>query len=350
MHILVDMDDTVADWSANFDSYLDDEWYKALSANIKRKPDRVGFNLHGGCTPEESGIINDIMDIPGFYSELEPIDGAIEALNEMLADGHTVTLVSSPWNTNPTCASDKITWAEEVIGKGWGDRVVITKDKTAVRGDILIDDKPDIKGDYDPQWTQILFNQPYNRYKTGLTRLFRWKEWASIVTLTDYLAKNSPKIVKRGIWINREAWEGGKIPESKPGVDDGFGSISATREAPKFSGEVRSVSSTGAEKGVKQARFDLIPVGALTKLAEHYGAGALKYDDNQWRKGYEFSKSYAAMMRHATQWWDGEEIDEELNSHHLAAVAWHSFALLTYLEENPQFDDRFKKEVSNGTH
>lgn len=106
--------------------------------------------------------------------------------------------------------------------------------------------------------------------------------------------------------------------------------------------EIRTVSSTGAEKGVKLERHDLIPYPALKALAEHYGRGAQKYAEHNWRKGYEWSKSYAAMQRHATAWWDGEDIDEETGSSHLAGVAFHVFALLTFIQEHPEFDDRFK--------
>jgi hypothetical protein len=105
-------------------------------------------------------------------------------------------------------------------------------------------------------------------------------------------------------------------------------------------GEVRTTSTTGGEKGVKLARFDLVPAGPLRALAEHYGRGASKYDDHQWRKGYEWSKSFAAMQRHAWAWWDGEDVDAEIDSPHLAAVAWHAFALLQYAADCPQFDDR----------
>lgn len=106
--------------------------------------------------------------------------------------------------------------------------------------------------------------------------------------------------------------------------------------------EIRSVSRTGGEKGVKLERFDLIPVEALTKLAIHYGIGAEKYADNQWRKGYEWSKSYAALQRHVNAFWGGEDIDPETGSPHMAAVAWHALTLLTFMEEHPDFDDRFK--------
>jgi len=106
--------------------------------------------------------------------------------------------------------------------------------------------------------------------------------------------------------------------------------------------EVRSVSSTGGEKGTKDERFDLIPVEALAIIARHYGVGARKYAAHNWRKGYEWSKSFAALQRHANAFWSGEDTDEETGSPHMAAVAFHALALLTFMEEHPDYDDRYK--------
>ncbi len=97
---------------------------------------------------------------------------------------------------------------------------------------------------------------------------------------------------------------------------------------------------TGGEKGSKLARFDLIPTEPLTKLAEHYGAGAEKYEDRNWERGYDWSLSYAALQRHLISWWGGEDIDEETKSNHLVAVIWHAFALLEYTETHPEKDNR----------
>lgn len=106
--------------------------------------------------------------------------------------------------------------------------------------------------------------------------------------------------------------------------------------------EVRTVSSTGGEKGTKEERFDLLPWEALAKVARHYGVGAEKYAAHNWRRGYEWSKSYAALMRHLTAFWSGEDIDEETGSPHMAAVVFHALALLTFMDEHPDFDDRYK--------
>lgn len=113
---------------------------------------------------------------------------------------------------------------------------------------------------------------------------------------------------------------------------------------PSSTGEVRSVSSSGGEKGVKPQRLDLLPVLPLLLTSEHFAAGAKKYADHNWRKGYEWSKSYAALLRHLFAFWGGEDIDEETGSHHLQAVAFHSLVLLeyTHAERYAQFDDRYK--------
>jgi hypothetical protein len=130
--------------------------------------------------------------------------------------------------------------------------------------------------------------------------------------------------------------------------------------------EERSVSSTGGQKGVKNAQYNLIPVRPLELLAEHFGKGAKKYERHQWRKGYEWSKSYDSLLRHLQRWWGGEEYDvcsndpegclheyqntpwegpadtcwNHTGSHHLQAVMWHSVVLMEFYIEFPQFDDR----------
>jgi hypothetical protein len=107
--------------------------------------------------------------------------------------------------------------------------------------------------------------------------------------------------------------------------------------------EVRTVSSTGGEKGVKPQRYDLIPIEPLNKLAELYGAGAAKYSSHNWRRGYEWSNSYAAALRHMTQFWNGEDIDPEMGTPHVINAVFHMFALAQFMQDFPNFDDRFKK-------
>ena len=109
--------------------------------------------------------------------------------------------------------------------------------------------------------------------------------------------------------------------------------------------EVRTTSSTGGEKGVKPERYSLIPVPALDIMARLYGFGAEKYAAHNWRKGYEWSKSFDSLFRHATAALNGEDIDPETGLPHLAGAAFHCFTLMVFMQEHPEFDDRWKPET-----
>jgi hypothetical protein len=111
--------------------------------------------------------------------------------------------------------------------------------------------------------------------------------------------------------------------------------------------EVRYVDpDTGAEKGRKLARFDLIPATPLIALAEQYGKGAEKYADRNWERGHPWGITFAALHRHLWLWWDGEDIDPECGTHHLDAVMWHAFALREFVETHPEMDDRPIRETA----
>lgn len=99
---------------------------------------------------------------------------------------------------------------------------------------------------------------------------------------------------------------------------------------------------TGGAKGQKLARFDLMPPDALLVLAEHFGHGAAKYAERNWELGVAWSLPFAALQRHVWAWWGGEDVDPDSGQHHLAAVAWHALALLTYVTDGSYsgLDDR----------
>lgn len=113
-------------------------------------------------------------------------------------------------------------------------------------------------------------------------------------------------------------------------------------------GEVhRETSETGGQKDAKLARYDQIPTVPLRLLAERYGMGNAKYpvgpgEVDNWRKGYSWSLSYAALQRHLNAFWAGEDIDAETGQPHLIAAAWHCFTLTQWSldPDMKKFDDR----------
>lgn len=96
----------------------------------------------------------------------------------------------------------------------------------------------------------------------------------------------------------------------------------------------------------KMARYDLIPPEALEALAIHYGQGATKYEDRNWERGMDWSKSFASLMRHTWAWFRGESYDKEdpkmpgYQAHHLISAAWNAFTAYTYEMRRIGIDNR----------
>lgn len=94
----------------------------------------------------------------------------------MVAKGYRVFFCTSPVLTSGSCPSEKFEWVRKHFGPGWVSRIVLTSDKTLVRGDVLIDDKPKISGCQSPSWKQLIFDAPYNEHVLG-ARLKKWADW-----------------------------------------------------------------------------------------------------------------------------------------------------------------------------
>ncbi|MDO5863488.1 MULTISPECIES: hypothetical protein [Paenarthrobacter] len=103
--------------------------------------------------------------------------GAVEAVLAMEEAGLNVLFCSTSFATHPTCASEKLASFEEHLGSRWVNRVILTHDKTLVRGDVLIDDKQGITGNMAPTWTHLVLDQPYNRGLADAPRLREWNDW-----------------------------------------------------------------------------------------------------------------------------------------------------------------------------
>jgi hypothetical protein len=113
-------------------------------------------------------------------------------------------------------------------------------------------------------------------------------------------------------------------------------------------------ATTGAAKGSKLARFDLVPWSIIRELAEHFGRGARKYEDRNWEKGYKWSLSFAALHRHLEAFWNRDEIDhdealyeadEQHTVRHIIAVVWHALVLAFYSKYHRGEDDRPREEL-----
>ena len=76
---------------------------------------------------------------------------------------------------------EKYTSVERMFGASFQERLIITRDKTHVQGDILIDDKPHISGSKPRPWKHVIFSQSYNKDVQGKERLSSWTSWQDVL-------------------------------------------------------------------------------------------------------------------------------------------------------------------------
>lgn len=100
----------------------------------------------------------------------------------------------------------------------------------------------------------------------------------------------------------------------------------------------RQEFSTGAKRDtdVGKGRFDLLPCHALTRLAQLFESGALKYGESNWRKGMPLNRYLDSAMRHMVKFMDGQR-DED----HAIAVVWNMMCLIEteHMIENKELPD-----------
>ena len=79
-------------------------------------------------------------DIPGIFSLMEPLDGAIDAFQKLSTKFDTYILSTAPWD-NPSAWSDKVVWVKKYLGESAHKRLILSHNKDLNRGDYLIDDR-----------------------------------------------------------------------------------------------------------------------------------------------------------------------------------------------------------------
>lgn len=97
---------------------------------------------------------------------------------------------------------------------------------------------------------------------------------------------------------------------------------------------------TGGMKGRKPEQYHQIPWSAMREIAKVFQFGSEKYEKFNYRKGYDWSDSWDALVRHAEAFWDGEDNDPESGLPHMAHAGFHVLTLLLFMQEHPELDNR----------
>lgn len=120
--LYIDMDNTLVDFAAKID------W------------------VHPSVLQQYDGNYD---EIPGMFSLMPPVDGAIEAFTELSGLFDTYILSTAPWK-NPSAWQHKVEWVHLHLGLIEGTpaykRLILSHHKNLNRGNFLVDDRPNHNG------------------------------------------------------------------------------------------------------------------------------------------------------------------------------------------------------------
>ncbi len=177
--ILVDQDGVLADFESEFLSRWQQKYPDLPYIPVSKR--RIFF-IQDEYPQELRPLVEGIFHSRGFFANLPPIKGGIDAVRELRQQGHIVKICTSPLTGNKDCVQEKHDWVERHLGGEWVRELIISNDKTLIYGDLLIDDKPEIKGAHTPSWEHVIFDAPYNRsVNDARRRLSSWSELQSIL-------------------------------------------------------------------------------------------------------------------------------------------------------------------------
>jgi 5'-nucleotidase len=169
MRILIDMDGVLA----NFADAYKAAWKAAGHPGLD---EWTKWDMFHHIPASHHHLIVPAMCQPGMFRELPVIEGAQAALAEMARLGHTFNVCTTPVFESEVCEAEKKAWLLAHFGRDVARRMILTQDKTVIRADLLIDDKPEITGELTPTWRHAVFAHPYNVHVVDRVRV-TWANW-----------------------------------------------------------------------------------------------------------------------------------------------------------------------------
>ncbi|MFW0793330.1 hypothetical protein AAFP30_05920 [Gordonia sp. CPCC 205515] len=112
---------------------------------------------------ERTRFDGDLDDVPGIFSLMDPMPGAIKAYRQLSKKFDTYILSTAPWD-NPLAWTEKLLWVKMHLGRDEESpaykRLILSHHKNLNHGNYIIDDRTARGVDEMPDGMHIHFGQP----------------------------------------------------------------------------------------------------------------------------------------------------------------------------------------------
>merc|ERR1712107_873713 len=135
-----------------------------------------------------------VIKKPGFYETMPAMRGAVDARVLDAEPDIDLCICTAPFGTGTVaaqCEEEKRLWVKSHLGEEWlsPQKFICVKDKSTVKGLLLIDDKPEPRNHWrfngsEPTWRHVVFTQPFNQNDPacdGKPRLDDWSMWRDVL-------------------------------------------------------------------------------------------------------------------------------------------------------------------------
>lgn len=188
MTILVDMDDVLEQLVSAWCEYINEKFGTSASYDDVRD---WNMALAFPTLTREQVYSPELDD--DFWNIVMPMPGADEAMRKMIADGHEVYVVTASYYQTLKAKLERVLFRYFPY-IDW-KHVIITSNKSMIRGDVLIDDGPhNFEGE---RFGKLLFDAGHNRKidenTIGAVRVHGWKEaYREVCRLSDEYNRQNP--------------------------------------------------------------------------------------------------------------------------------------------------------------
>lgn len=175
MRILLDQDQVLAKWVEKVLAWYNEDYKTEFTVEDVKSY----FAMESLLGPMGRHFIRSCIRYPDFYSDLDPVEGSIGSVKQLVDQGHDVVIVSAVPRAGAISFNGKLVWMRKFMPWFNLNNFIACSRKELIHGDILLDDATHNCHAFVKTGREAaLFDRPWNRNAPSDQYSVRINSWA----------------------------------------------------------------------------------------------------------------------------------------------------------------------------